>query len=137
MTYICAGHEEQNYKFCNPQNLGTYPHFNLASTECSRSQSCEMFFDKGGRGTEYILCGSPATIENSVFGSILHFKECKWFISLNHLFSAGQKRGAHIASYGGLRETTGDNEVLGQRIWDLGVGVWDLHFVSRNLDSGI
>ena len=69
-------------KHCTKDNLGSFSTFHEASEECSRVQNCTMFYDGGGKGTRFYLCGSPATVHNSPVNSILYTKEGKSALAL-------------------------------------------------------
>ena len=54
--------------------MGYYDNYDDAESECTMSLSCKMFFDNGGKGIEYVLCGPSATKHISFSGSVLYDK---------------------------------------------------------------
>ena len=48
-------------KSCRPNDLGIYYSYDEAREKCSELNKCEMFYDSGGNGTYFCLCGSGAT----------------------------------------------------------------------------
>ena len=60
--------------YCLPDDVGHYNSYDDAESVCTKTLSCKMFFDNGGKGREYVLCGPLATKHISFSGSALYVK---------------------------------------------------------------
>ena len=73
-----TGYEKFESKYCMPQNLNpSYPTKKEAETACSDNPQCKMFFDAGGMGNSFLLCGGDSVKKyDSSSGSTVYSK-CK------------------------------------------------------------
>ena len=61
--------------YCKPFiNHMTATTLSDAMTECSETDSCNMFYHGGGSGTNFYACENTASILESTVGSILYQK---------------------------------------------------------------
>ena len=78
LVFIDDGYEIKKNSWCSRKPFSLdYPTLSEANLKCSNDPSCTMFYDGGGKGTKFVLCGGTKIISSSK-GSRLYIKRSEY-----------------------------------------------------------
>ena len=58
--------------YCEPETATNWTSISEAKEGCMNNSRCSMFYDRCGRGNEFMYCSHSVNTINSGCGSILH-----------------------------------------------------------------